>query len=785
MTDIEQIYNILLAKKYQEELFSMPTKRIEKGGRELVKDCPFCGKQAHFYVSTEKPIYHCFACNASGDWIKYLQETRGYDFREALSTLAERAGVKVEGFDEERYKERQRKASLIEEANSLFIASLSDERGKEVLKYLKDSRGYSKAEIEAMELGAYTDREGLKRYLKEKGYTDEELQNSGLFTAGLGITHTLTVLWRDASGKALGISGRTLLSDEEREKKGLQKYVNAAGLEKSKGFIGLERIRSKQSKDALLVEGVLDALLIASRGSPVPAIALGGLTISSYQQKALEDAGVTDLVVALDNDEPGQRATEKLIESLYNSRVRLYVMKLPPDIKDIDELLRKGRSFEETKTVSWSKWLPDRLFSKYDLDSDIGYRKALDESLRYLAKIESPLERKEFTEALIDLSDLNSDAIEEEAARLREGYKEEQAEKELQKLRSKLDYLLQTHDITGAELELQSTLESLQKKRGLEIPEPYLLSDYLRDLKETPPSLETGFKELDKLVRIPQGAISIIAGRPRHGKTTLMINMMLRMIEKYPDRRFYFYSYELPKNKLATMMLMSMAKALIEVKGKPNFDCYEEYIKSPPDERIKPVEAAIKKYEELTSSGRLYVIDRPLNENDLKRLIMATSERKDTGAVFIDYLQKIPLEGSASQRYVEIKQASEALRQAAVACNIPIIAGAQLGRSSAPILSTGKSKKPDNKPKEIELKRPRLENLRESGDIEQDASLVIAIFNEEAEKQDTSGARGIYTGRGDTIELIVLKNRLGKSNSNCFVNFDGSTFSIADADIRD
>lgn len=785
MTDIEQIYNILLAQHYQEELFSMPTKRAEKGGRELVKDCPFCGKQAHFYVSTEKPLYHCFACNASGDWIKYLQETRSYNFREALGLLADRAGVKAEGFDEVKHKERQRRVSLIEEANSLFIDSLSDERGKEVAKYLKDVRGYSKAEIEAMELGAYTDREGLKKYLQEKGFSEEELQSSGLFTAGLGITHTLTVLWRDASGRALGISGRTLLNEEEREKRGLQKYVNAAGLEKSKGFIGLERVRSKKSKEALLVEGVLDALLIASRGSPVPAIALGGLTISKYQQKALEDAGVTDLVIALDNDEAGQKATEKLVESLYNSRVRLYVMKLPPDIKDIDELLRKGRSFEETKTVSWSKWLPGRLFSKYDLDSDIGYRKALDESLRYLAKIESPLERKEFTEALIDLSDLNSDAIEEEAARLREGYREEQAEKELQRLRSKLDGILQAHDITGAELELQSTLEALQKKRGIEMPEPYLLSDYLRDLREIPPSLETGFRDLDRLVRIPQGAITIIAGRPRHGKTTLMINMMLRMIEKYPERRFYFYSYELPKNKLATMMLMSMAKAIIEVKGKPNFDCYEEYIKSPPDERIKPVEEAIKKYEELTSSGRLFVIDRPLNENDLKRLIMATSERKDTGAVFIDYLQKIPLEGSASQRYVEIKQASEALRQAAVACNIPIIAGAQLGRSSAPILSTGKSKNPDNKLKEIELKRPRLENLRESGDIEQDASLVIAIFNEEAEKQDSSGARGIYTGRSDSIELIVLKNRLGKSNSNCFVNFDGSTFSITDADIRD
>jgi len=311
------------------------------------------------------------------------------------------------------------------------------------------------------------------------------------------------------------------------------------------------------------------------------------------------------------------------------------------------------------------------------------------------------------------------------------------------------------------------------------MPEPYLLSDYLRDLREIPPSLETGFRDLDRLVRIPQGAITIIAGRPRHGKTTLMINMMLRMIEKYPERRFYFYSYELPKNKLTTMILMSMAKAVIEGKGKPNFDCYEAYMKAP--KGIKAIDEAIKNYEELTASGRLYVIDRPLTENDLKRLIMTASERKDTGAVFIDYLQKIPLEGSASQRYVEIKQASEALRQAAVACNIPIIAGAQLGRSSAPQLSSGKK----DKPKEIELKRPRLENLRESGDIEQDASLVLAIFNEEAEKQDISGAKEVYTGKKDTIELIVLKNRLGKSNGNCWLNFNGSTFSISDADIRD
>ena len=175
MTDIQEIYSILLARNFQEELFSTPTRRTEKAGTELVKDCPFCGKEGHLYASTVKPFYHCFSCNESGDWITYLQKTRGLSFLEALALLAEKAGVKIEGYDEAKHVQKTRRATLIESAQRHFIASLRRDKGREVLNYLRNTRGYSEADINSMELGAYTDREELKEVLGKEGFTDQEL----------------------------------------------------------------------------------------------------------------------------------------------------------------------------------------------------------------------------------------------------------------------------------------------------------------------------------------------------------------------------------------------------------------------------------------------------------------------------------------------------------------------------------------------------------------------------------------------------------------------------------
>jgi len=175
------------------------------------------------------------------------------------------------------------------------------------------------------------------------------------------------------------------------------------------------------------------------------------------------------------------------------------------------------------------------------------------------------------------------------------------------------------------------------------------------------------------------------------------------------------------------------------------------------------IDKALKYYDELTRSGRLYIFDKAWNDKELKKFIIQYANKEDTGAIFVDYLQKIPLENAGTQRYIEIKQASEALREAAVTNNIPIIAGAQLKREQN---SKGKANK------------PRLENLRESGDIEQDASLVLGIYNKKAE--DIDSQKETEAVEDNNIEVIILKNRFGVMTGTFNLKFDGSIFSVDD-----
>jgi KaiC/GvpD/RAD55 family RecA-like ATPase len=60
-------------------------------------------------------------------------------------------------------------------------------------------------------------------------------------------------------------------------------------------------------------------------------------------------------------------------------------------------------------------------------------------------------------------------------------------------------------------------------------------------------------------MRIPQGALSIVSGRPGHGKTSLLLNLLLSLLSQYPDQRFYLFSYEEARTWLALKLVIILA----------------------------------------------------------------------------------------------------------------------------------------------------------------------------------------------------------------------------------
>jgi len=327
--------------------------------------------------------------------------------------------------------------------------------------------------------------------------------------------------------------------------------------------------------------------------------------------------------------------------------------------------------------------------------------------------------------------------------------------------------------LVEVEQTLQDGLQALRTARAADyLPEPYLLDSLQRDLLRMGEGLAPGFSGLERYCRIPEGALTIIAGRPGHGKTTLQLNMLLNMVKAYPERAFYFISYEEAAAVLACKAIMILAG---KVRNSPDFNLssYMHYLREGrKTDTDAEIEAAIEQYQAYTASGRLYFLDRRLQVEDLTDTIarLAGADRRP-GAFFIDYIQKISV-GAAGhrpgQRYLEIKAVSERLLDTAVSHNLAIITGAQFGRDS----STGKTEA-------VKGRRPvRLDNLRESGDIEQDANLVLGLYNRTKAEKEEGGQDG---GQENRLEVHVLKNRGGRDGGIVNLSFNGPTLKIEDA----
>lgn len=306
-----------------------------------------------------------------------------------------------------------------------------------------------------------------------------------------------------------------------------------------------------------------------------------------------------------------------------------------------------------------------------------------------------------------------------------------------------------------ADLLVKQYRESLDRladlDEGILVPSPYTYKNLLTDLSQTREGLKTGYPSLDEIIEIPQGAITLVAGRPSHGKTITQLNLLVKMIKRYPQLHFYFFSYEEPKSQILLKILNILAEDTINEYH--NLSNIEGYLRGGHTGRAK-LDAAASELQALTESGRLVISDHSYYVDDLSLVISKLKKRlgDKLGVVFIDYIQKIKIKYKYPTRQLELQKISSEILETAKSHSLPIVLGAQLGRG------TGK--------KEV----LRLDNLREAGDIENDAKLVLGIWNQAKDEADSKDE--MQKGRKVDLEFVVLKNRNGPSNQSVFLEFD-------------
>jgi replicative DNA helicase len=257
--------------------------------------------------------------------------------------------------------------------------------------------------------------------------------------------------------------------------------------------------------------------------------------------------------------------------------------------------------------------------------------------------------------------------------------------------------------------------------------------------------------------------MTIIAGRPKHGKTTFLYNLMMQMVESglYVGKKFYFFSYEESGNRLKQKMLCrliaasgaSASKLAVARKWdiKSCGDLIQRYAQQlqadPSCPRIPEIEAAAAKLDALL--GSVEIVTDPLSVEELDRVIHKLNEREVIGAIFIDYIQRIPSEKKTNSIREDVNHISDTLKWCAVHTGLPLIVGAQINRGS-----TDKT-------------RPAQGDLKESGALEEDANQVLCVYNESQGAADSS--KGAQVGGQQTVEVFTLCSRDTEHSTTKFV----------------
>jgi replicative DNA helicase len=253
---------------------------------------------------------------------------------------------------------------------------------------------------------------------------------------------------------------------------------------------------------------------------------------------------------------------------------------------------------------------------------------------------------------------------------------------------------------------------------------PLTLERLKEDMDSASEELSLGFPSLDCQVSIPNQKFTLIASRPQHGKTVFMLNMLLNMCRKYPERHFLYFSYGEPKQDIETKLINMSGEtpfSPLETEGiTTNFKRWQYELKNLDIDALKdkvdkdPEYKGLKIFLEISS--RIHVVDANYNIIDLLDSIRAFNNTLSMGAVFIDYLQAVRPDKAqlTLPRHQQVQGIANQLIEMGNETRFPLILGAQLARGEK------------NTPEYDGLTLDYLQDLK---DAEQVASLIIGLQN--------------------------------------------------------
>ena len=293
--------------------------KLQRRGRVFWGCCPFHKeKSPSFKVENERRTYKCFGCGAGGDLFKWLVETEGLSFPEAVERLAGEAGVELPKWtpeDEERETRRKSLYEIAELACAFFVAQLQAPSGREARAYLA-GRGLDAAAIERFRLGyAPSAHNALIAHLQARNVALDDMIAAGVARGadeGRGprdfFYDRLMFPIADPRGRVVAFGARALQADAK------PKYLNTGETVLfSKGHMlynfAAARAAALKSGTLIVAEGYMDVIALVRAGFEAAVAPLG--TALTEHQLALLWRQAAEPVLAFDGDAAGLKAAHR------------------------------------------------------------------------------------------------------------------------------------------------------------------------------------------------------------------------------------------------------------------------------------------------------------------------------------------------------------------------------------------------------------------------------------------------------------------------------------------
>jgi DNA primase len=383
--------------------------KLTRAGKNLKGLCPFHSeKHGSFFIYPDEQRWHCFgACNEGGDVFSFIMKQQNIDFGDALRLLAEKAGVEVPvmgGQKEDR--DKFDKLFQVNQAAAQYFHNIliNTDYGEKAKSYAL-KRGLNEKSIGDFQLGfSLNNRDSLKVYLLDKGFTENELLEAGLITKVEGkdshdvFRNRLMFPILDIKGRYCGFGGRTF---EENQ----AKYINSPQspiFDKSGNLYGIHLATQAIRKEdrAVLVEGYMDVIMAHQYGFS-NVVASMGTAVTDKQMNIVKKL-TKNLVLALDSDSAGEEAMLRCVgyENLIGNEIKVAVI---PAGSDPDDVIRKDAS-QWQKLVDNSipviDYTFDMVISKLDLSTAKDKTVAAGRLIPVIAEIEDRIRRANYLKKL-------------------------------------------------------------------------------------------------------------------------------------------------------------------------------------------------------------------------------------------------------------------------------------------------------------------------------------------------------------------------------------------------